>query len=153
MVRTPLLPASDFVWFLFLLLQTREGSDQLLKATALREPHLWELVFSNQMTPSLRDQSGTDGENFSLRSRGGGSPDSELLTNLTSTQSCWKIPFGATYTNSTSLGGIRVQRGSHYCRGTYGDLASCFLQRREASISTGLEDNSIRTPSSGKGSS
>lgn len=45
-----------------------------------------------------------------------------------------------------------MQRGSHYCRGTYGDLA-CFLRRREVSISTGLEDNSIRTRSSGKGSS
>ena len=52
---------------LLLLLQTREASDRLFKATALWEPSLWELVFSN---PSLRDRSGMCVETFSLRSRG-----------------------------------------------------------------------------------
>lgn len=55
---------------LLLLLQTREASEQLFKATARWEPSLWELVFSNQMSQSLRKQSGMCVENFSLRSGG-----------------------------------------------------------------------------------
>lgn len=73
------------IWLVFLLLlQTRGTRDQLFKATALWEPSLGELVFSNQRNWSLRDQSRTWWGETSH-----GEAEGEVLL----TQSCWKIPF------------------------------------------------------------